>query len=93
MHLVNIIGIITFSFLVGHSILTIRDFNSFRVFWDTLYMHEFLTDDARVLLYIYATASVNYFDTTVSTSKLLCAKWLFSFVGDEKILYQLNLMK
>jgi hypothetical protein len=25
------------SFLVGHSILTISDFNSFRFFWDTLY--------------------------------------------------------
>jgi hypothetical protein len=37
MHLVNILRIITFSFLVGHSILTISDFNSFRVFWDTLY--------------------------------------------------------
>ena len=32
MHLVNILRIITFSFLVGHSILTISDFNSFRVF-------------------------------------------------------------
>ena len=38
MHLVNILRIITFSFLVGHSILTISDFNSFRVFWDTLYI-------------------------------------------------------
>jgi hypothetical protein len=38
MHLVNIFRIITFSFLVGHSILTISDFNSFRVFWDTLYV-------------------------------------------------------
>jgi hypothetical protein len=37
MHLVNILRIITFSFLVGHSILIIRDFNSFRGFWDTLY--------------------------------------------------------
>jgi hypothetical protein len=37
MHLVNILRIFTFSFLVGHSILTIRDFNSFRFFWDTLY--------------------------------------------------------
>ena len=27
MHLVNILRIITFSFLVGHSILTISDFN------------------------------------------------------------------
>ena len=34
MHLVNILRIITFSFLVGHSILTISDFNSFRFFWD-----------------------------------------------------------
>ena len=32
MHLVNILRIITFSFLVGHSILTISDFNSFRFF-------------------------------------------------------------
>ena len=32
MHLVNILRIITFSFLVGHSILTINDFNGFRVF-------------------------------------------------------------
>ena len=38
MHLVNILRIITFSFLVGHSILTISDFNSFRFIWDTLYM-------------------------------------------------------
>ena len=38
MHLVNILGIITFSCLVGHSDLTISDFNSFRVFWDTLYI-------------------------------------------------------
>ena len=38
MHLVNILRIITFSFLVGHSILTISDFNSFRFFWDTLYI-------------------------------------------------------
>jgi hypothetical protein len=37
MHLVNILRIITFSFLVGHSILIISDFNSFRGFWDTLY--------------------------------------------------------
>jgi hypothetical protein len=37
MHLVNILRIILHSFLVGHSILTISDFNSFRVFWDTLY--------------------------------------------------------
>jgi hypothetical protein len=37
MHLVNILRIITFSFLVGHSILTISDFNGFRFFWDTLY--------------------------------------------------------
>jgi hypothetical protein len=40
MHLVNILRIITFSFLVGHSILTISDFNSFRVFWDTLYNYN-----------------------------------------------------
>ena len=32
MHLVNILRIITFSFLVGHSILTISDFNGFRGF-------------------------------------------------------------
>jgi hypothetical protein len=32
MHLVNILRIITFSFLVGHSNLTISDFNSFRFF-------------------------------------------------------------
>jgi hypothetical protein len=32
MHLVNILRIITFSFLVGHSILTISDFNGFRFF-------------------------------------------------------------
>jgi hypothetical protein len=32
MHLVNILRIITISFLVGHSILTISDFNSFRFF-------------------------------------------------------------
>jgi hypothetical protein len=38
MHLVNILRIITFSFLVGHSILKISDFNSFRFFWDTLYI-------------------------------------------------------
>ena len=36
---VNILRIITFSFLVGHSILTISDFNSFRFFWDTLYIN------------------------------------------------------
>ena len=39
MHLVNILRIITFSFLVGHSILTISDFNGFRFFWDTLYIN------------------------------------------------------
>jgi hypothetical protein len=32
MHLVNILRIITFSFLVGHSILTISDFNIFGFF-------------------------------------------------------------
>jgi hypothetical protein len=32
MHLVNILRIITFSFFVGRSILTISDFNSFRFF-------------------------------------------------------------
>ena len=38
MHLVNILRIITFGFLVGHSILTISDFNSFRFLGDTLYI-------------------------------------------------------
>jgi hypothetical protein len=35
MHLVNILRIITFSCLVGHSNLTISDFNSFRFLGDT----------------------------------------------------------
>jgi hypothetical protein len=43
MHLVNILHIITFSCLEGHSNFNNSDFNSFRGFWDTLYnlvMHE-----------------------------------------------------
>jgi hypothetical protein len=37
MHLVNILRIITFSCLERHSNFNNSDFNSFRVFWDTLY--------------------------------------------------------
>ena len=35
MHLVNILRIITFNCLEGHSNFNNSDFNSFRVFWDT----------------------------------------------------------
>ena len=54
MHLVNILRIITFSFLVGHSILTISDFNSFRVFLGHL----------AVYLYIYI---YNYYAVVITT--------------------------
>jgi hypothetical protein len=67
MHLVNILSIITFSFLVGHSILTISDFNSFRFFWDTLY-NAFLSPRAIVLFFV----------ETNSLSRqriLLCQEW------------------
>jgi hypothetical protein len=37
LHLVNILRIITFNCLEGHSNFNNSDFNSFRGFWDTLY--------------------------------------------------------
>jgi hypothetical protein len=52
MHLVNILRIITFSFLdflVGLSILTISDFNSFRFFCDTLYIRRGRYQSGRAL--------------------------------------------
>jgi hypothetical protein len=39
MHFVNILRIITFSCLEGHSNFNNSDLNSFRVFWDTLYRY------------------------------------------------------
>jgi hypothetical protein len=53
MNLVNILRIITFSFLVGHSILTISDFNSFRVFSDTLY-NAILTNIFYIGIHIFS---------------------------------------
>jgi hypothetical protein len=64
MHLVNILRIITLSFLVGHSILTISDFNSFRFFWDTLYCTKINKRMLNIFLYIQSERYLQLFSFT-----------------------------
>jgi hypothetical protein len=80
MHLVNILRIITFSFLVGHSILTISDFNGFRFFWDTLYSNLILfkkiTMQYHFVFVLPIHADLHQFRRRNSSQEIVSAKYV-----------------